>query len=157
MLRNNRLQTSTFVSFKSSVSTMYFNICQWSVCLYWVRDYILLSVGLLGLCYLFFKAYLTLCLLVPSAFKPLQTVWTQIRPDKMSGLIWILTVWHSDGIPKNFFPKRWFWKKSADNKKHVKLSRRQSFVWFDSLCPINNLSSEGKELKQFKFWLSIIV
>ena len=23
-----------------------------------------------------------------------QTVWTQIRPDKMSGLIWIQTVWH---------------------------------------------------------------
>ena len=22
-----------------------------------------------------------------------QTVWTQIRPDKMSGLIWVQTVW----------------------------------------------------------------
>ena len=31
---------------------------------------------------------------------PLQTVWTKIRPDKMSGLIWVQTVWHSvtDGI-----------------------------------------------------------
>ena len=32
-------------------------------------------------------------------FKPLQTVWIQIRPDNMSGLIWIQTFWHSDGIP----------------------------------------------------------
>ena len=27
----------------------------------------------------------------------------QIRPDKMLGLIWIQTVWHSDGIPERFF------------------------------------------------------
>ena len=31
---------------------------------------------------------------------PLQTVWTQIRPNKTSGLIWIQTVCHSDGIPE---------------------------------------------------------
>ena len=34
-----------------------------------------------------------------------KSVWTQIRPDKMSGLIWIQTVWHSDGIPKRAFEK----------------------------------------------------
>ena len=38
----------------------------------------------------------------------LQTVWTQIRTNKMWGLIRIQTVWHSDSIPeinlrKNFF------------------------------------------------------
>ena len=56
----------------------------------------------------------------------LQTVWTQIRPDDgTSGLIWFQTVWHSDGIPKRIFQKSWFWKKSADKKKHAKFPRRQ--------------------------------
>ena len=35
--------------------------------------------------------------------KSLQTVWTQIRPDKMSGLIWIQTVRHSDDNPERVF------------------------------------------------------
>ena len=39
------------------------------------------------------------CVLIGTVFVvcwyPLQTVWTQIRPDKKSGLIWIRTVWHS--------------------------------------------------------------
>ena len=47
---------------------------------------------------------LTLYLLVSSAI-PLQTVWTQIRPDKMSGLIWIQTVLQSDGILERIFRK----------------------------------------------------
>ena len=46
---------------------------------------------------------LTLYLQVSSAEKPFQTVWTQIRPDKRSGLIWIQTVGHSDGIPERIF------------------------------------------------------
>ena len=33
----------------------------------------------------------------------------------MSGLIWIQTVWHLDGISERIFQKSWFWKKSADN------------------------------------------
>ena len=33
----------------------------------------------------------------------------------MSGLIWIQTVWHSDGISERIFQKSWFWKKSADD------------------------------------------
>ena len=41
---------------------------------------------------------------------PLQTVWTQVRPDKMSGLIWIQTVWHFDGNLERIFWKSWFWK-----------------------------------------------
>ena len=48
----------------------------------------------------------------------LQTVWTQIRPDKMSGLFWIQSV--CQGIPEWIFWKCWFWKKSADNKKSMK-------------------------------------
>ena len=55
---------------------------------------------------------------------PLQTVWTQIRPDKMSGLIWMQTVWHSDGIPERIFRKMCFWKQSADDK-NTKLTSMQ--------------------------------
>ena len=36
---------------------------------------------------------------------PLQTVWTQIRPDKTFGLIWIQTVWHW------WYSWKIFWKK----------------------------------------------
>ena len=40
----------------------------------------------------------------------------------MSGLIWIQTVWHPDGVPERIFWKRWFWKKiSADDKKACKI------------------------------------
>ena len=37
--------------------------------------------------------------------KLLQTFWTQIRSDKMSDLIWIQTVWHSDDIHERIFRK----------------------------------------------------
>ena len=42
--------------------------------------------------------HLTHCLLSVICWWPLQTVWTQIRPDRMLGLIWTHSVWHSDGI-----------------------------------------------------------
>ena len=45
----------------------------------------------------------------------IKTVWTQTRPDKMSGLIWIQTVWHSDCNPERIFEKLDF----------EKISRRQ--------------------------------
>ena len=69
---------------------------------------------------------------------PLQTVWTQIRPDKMSGLIRIQTVWHSDDqYSWRNFRKSWFWKKSVKKnsrrqKKHEKLPRklRVNLQWF---------------------------
>ena len=44
------------------------------------------------------------------------TVWTKIRTAKMSVLIWIQTIWHSDSVHVTFL----FWKKSADDNKHVK-------------------------------------
>ena len=47
----------------------------------------------------------------------LITIWTQIRHDKMSCLIWIQTVWHSDDISGFFFQKVYLKKKSADDKK----------------------------------------
>ena len=34
---------------------------------------------------------------------PLQTIWTQLRPDKTSGMIWIQTAWHSTDIPERTF------------------------------------------------------
>ena len=47
---------------------------------------------------------------------PLQAVWTQIRTDKMSVLILIQTIWHTDSVPerivwKCIFEKisRWTW------------------------------------------------
>ena len=46
----------------------------------------------------------------------LQTVLIQIRPDILLGLIWIQTVWQSDGISKEYF-----WKKSADHRKAWKI------------------------------------
>ena len=36
----------------------------------------------------------------------LITFANSLDPDKMSGLIWIQTVWHSDGIPERFFSKK---------------------------------------------------
>ena len=57
------------------------------------------------------------CLLVLSADNFLQTVWKQIEPDKMSGLILIQTVLHSGVFWKNSE------KKSADNKKACKISQ----------------------------------
>ena len=44
----------------------------------------------------------------------LQTVWTQMRPDKMLGQIWIQTVWHPDCIKKIQHPKSKIWH----NNKH---------------------------------------
>ena len=35
----------------------------------------------------------------------------------MSGLIWIKTVWHSDGIPERILRKDRFWKKNSKQKK----------------------------------------
>ena len=36
-------------------------------------------------------------------YRLMLTVLTQIRPNKMLGLIWIQTVWHSDSIPGRIF------------------------------------------------------
>ena len=55
----------------------------------------------------YYKYYhLPLCILVSRRQITLATVWSQIRPDILSGLIRIQSVWHSDGIPEIFF-----WKK----------------------------------------------
>ena len=60
-----------------------------------------------------------LCPLVSSADKLLQTVWTQIRPDKSSGLIWIQTFWHFAGIPVRIFRKKLLEKKNSRRPKSM--------------------------------------
>ena len=59
----------------------------------------------------------------------------------MSGLIWIQTVWHSDGIPERIFRKSWFWKKSADDKKHKQFPRRQRVKALWIACLLEPLHS----------------
>ena len=54
------------------------------------------------------ETFLTLCLLEVTFVicrLPLQTVWIQIRTNKMSVLIWIQTIWHSDSVPEIIFWK----------------------------------------------------
>ena len=70
-------------------------------------------------------------LLVSSADTPLQTVWTQIRTDRVLVLIWIQTVWHSDGILERIFRKSWFWKKPVDDKKKQEKSPSMQLI---TLC-----------------------
>ena len=48
---------------------------------------------------------------------------TQIH--KMLVLIWIQTVWHSDGVPERFFWKSSFWKVSRQQQMHEKLQSMQ--------------------------------
>ena len=43
----------------------------------------------------------------------------QIRPNKTSGLIWIQTIWHSDGILKKLILK-----KSTDDKNACKTTEQ---------------------------------
>ena len=50
----------------------------------------------------------SLCLLAPNfviCWWSLQAVWIQIRPDRMSGLIWIQTDCLSESVPDRFFLK----------------------------------------------------
>ena len=43
------------------------------------------------------------------------------QDDKMSVLIWIQIIWHSDNVPERiFWKKNRFWKKSADDNKSMK-------------------------------------
>ena len=53
----------------------------------------------------------------------MQTVWTQIRPDNMSGLILVQIVYHSDGT--HVFMKELFGNNQQMIKKHAKLPGMQ--------------------------------
>ena len=67
-------------------------------CFLWIRTNFEISVSYI------FMVLLTFDLQMSSADN-LRTVSTQIRPNKTSGLIWIQTVWHSDGKLEINFPK----------------------------------------------------
>ena len=53
-------------------------------------------------------------------WQPFQTFWTQIRPNKMSGLIWIQAVWHSDICSSKNFMKKSDFEKTCRSKKIMK-------------------------------------
>ena len=42
-------------------------------------------------------------------------------PDKMSGLIWIQTVWHSYGIPERIFQKKVIFRKISRRQKSMQI------------------------------------
>ena len=80
---------------------------------------------------------LTLCSLATTfvvCWYPLQTVWTQIRLDKMSGLIWIQTIWHADDIEKKQTASKelnmaWVWRNNKSNiLKIQKLIKKHFFT-----------------------------
>ena len=53
----------------------------------------------------------------------------------MSGLLWIQTVWLSDGIPEWYFLKKLILKKSADNKIVEKIAHKtpHNCMWIINL------------------------
>ena len=53
-------------------------------------------------------------------------------PDKMSDLIWIQTVWHSDGIPERFFWKSRFFKKNPQTTKKACKPAYKEFNYISS-------------------------
>ena len=65
-------------------------------------------------------------------WQPLQTVWTLIRTDEMSVLIWIQIVWHSDGNPEWIFRKKLILKK---NQQTLKKSMKNDWACKDLKGP----------------------
>ena len=43
---------------------------------------------------------------------------------RMSGLTWIQTVWHSDGIPESIFEKIYFEKNQQTTKRACKITQK---------------------------------
>ena len=71
---------------------------------------------------LFRAGLLTFFLPVLSADNLCKTVWTQIRPDKTSGLILIKAFCHIHGIPDFFFYKKKIENKNQQMTKVMKIS-----------------------------------
>ena len=71
-----------------------------------------------------------------NSFIAISNVWTGLRSDTtVLVLVWIQTVWHSDGIPERIFRKNRFWKKiSRRQQKHEKLPSMQT-VWHSDGVP----------------------
>ena len=87
--------------------------------------------------------YLTLCLIcLLIAF---ANSWSQIRPDKILGLIWIQIVWHPDGIEKIQHPKSKIWHNNKvwrNNKSRIRKSKSWSKYTFS---------------QKFNFWTTLTV
>ena len=56
-------------------------------------------------------------------FCRLQTVWPKTRPDRMTVLIWIKTVWHSDSDPERIFLIFYFEKKINSWQKNHEITQ----------------------------------
>ena len=94
----------------------------WSISGQFLKDKsaVVLDFFLKKLVHQMLEQVLTRCLLSVVCWQTLQTVWTQTRPDRMSCLFWIQTVWQSDGIPERFFLKKLILKKISRQQKRVK-------------------------------------
>ena len=79
----------------------------------------------------------------------------------MSGLIWIQTAWHSNGISEKNFWKCWFWKKISRQQKSMKnnpvLKELMSQTQDHEFNPFNrNGISHSYRLDQSIFFLSVV-
>ena len=79
-------------------------------------------------------------------YRLLQTIWTQIRTGRMSALLWIQNVWHSDSIPEFFEEKKMFGKRSADANKNME--NYPAFKEFRHWYLVNSLSSTSWNWKK---------
>ena len=81
----------------------------------------------------------------------LQTVWIQIRSDKMSDLIWHQTVWQSDGISERSFRKKLIWKIFASKQNNIlKLPNMHRCKWLT----LRNDSSHAKNMLYRRYYSS---
>ena len=105
----------------------------------WISAYYLYLHQMEDLGQVFGHCHLTLCLSAANfviCCWSLQTVWTQIRPDILSGLIWIQTVWHSECVPEGIFLKNLTLKKVNRRQKcHEKLPSMQRVKKSSSKLP----------------------
>ena len=72
----------------------------------------------------------------------METDWTQI----LSGLIWIQSVRHSDGIPEGIFEKFDFENNQLTTQKHVKFSRgaKSKSGWVQQLV-VDYMGSDARK------------
>ena len=69
------------------------------------------------------------------------------QTDKMSGLIWVHTVWHPDGIAERFFLKSWFWeiRRQQKNMKRFPVGKELTLLSYLGLSADNSLDSDRSD------------
>ena len=87
-------------------------------------------------------------------WKPIQTAWNQIRPDRQSGLIWIQTYWHSDNwVPERISLKKINLDKISKQQKACKNTKHEELIKTFSikslLAPLDFTTSLGNDTLQF--------